>query len=469
MINYSTEFPIDDKNSVADVLSLACEWITGSPHTKIPEGALGELPIDTEIQVTVDDESVTIGAASTDGFEIGGVRYVRIEEKSLEWTTSIVTVKTPHQHLLSVQLSCEALTTAARLPAPKKPYVIRQVLSELGGGMDGSIPVTDKPFFLGENEADVAAQLISGVAGNRLPIVYVSANYDGSHIVDPMQLAKWVSGMAHVIVEPSRAFSVNLKGISASRNAYGGNVGVYWPESEARKSYYLDAKHTTGDIIQTDIANDIRIAISNRRQKTNCNWLHLKEVISRSQYDKLKATGSTELTQFVEAFDSDQKAKEERINEAEQEIARLTAELRKYSAGSQSSSSGLIAAGEEQDLYQGEIRDIVIQALQDSLRNSRDDSRRRHVIQDLLQHNQESGTAAAFGEEIKSIFKSYADMDAKTRTALAKLGFDVSEDGKHYKAVFQGDGRYTFSISKTSSDHRAGKNLASDINNKLFY
>lgn len=468
MINYSTEFPIDDKTTVTDVLSLACEWITGSPHTKIPESALGELPIDTEIHITVDDESVTIGAAKTDAFEIGGVRYVRIEDKSLEWITSIVTVKTPLHHLLSVQVSCEALTTAARLPTPKKPYVIRQVLSELGGGMDGSIPVADKPFYLGENEADVAAKLISGVAGNRLPIVYVSANYDGSHIVNPTQLAKWVSGMAHVVVEPSRAFSVNLKSLSASRNAYGGNVGVYWPESEARKSYYLDTKHNTGDIIQTDIANDIRIAISNRRQKTNCNWLHLNEVISRCRYDKLKASGSTELNAFVEAFDSDQRAKEDRINEAEQEIGRLTAELRKYGAGNQSSSSGLIASGKEQDLYQGEIKDIVILALQDSLRNSRDDSRRRHVIQDLLQHNELTGTAVTFEEEIKSIFKSYVDMDAKTRTALARLGFDVSEEGKHYKAVFQGDGRYTFSISKTSSDHRAGRNMASDINNKLF-
>jgi len=194
----------------------------------------------------------------------------------------------------------------------------------------------------------------------------------------------------------------------------------------------------------------------------------LKEVISRCRYDKLKAAGSTELNAFAEAFDFDQKAKEERINEAEQEIGRLTAELRKYGTGNQSSSGGLIAAGDEQDLYQGEIRDIVILALQDSLRNSRDDSRRQHVIRDLLQHNQVTGTAATFEEEIKSIFKSYVDMDAKTRTVLAKLGFDVSEDGKHYKAVFQGDGRYTFAISKTSSDHRAGKNMASDINNKLF-
>ena len=37
MSSFSTEFPINTKNTVADVLRLACEWITGSPHTKITE------------------------------------------------------------------------------------------------------------------------------------------------------------------------------------------------------------------------------------------------------------------------------------------------------------------------------------------------------------------------------------------------------------------------------------------------
>lgn len=44
----------------------------------------------------------------------------------------------------------------------------------------------------------------------------------------------------------------------------------------------------------------------------------------------------------------------------------------------------------------------------------------------------------------------------------------VDEAGKHWKAVYQEDDRYTFTISKTSSDHRAGKNLASTILKKLF-
>jgi hypothetical protein len=79
-----------------------------------------------------------------------------------------------------------------------------------------------------------------------------------------------------------------------------------------------------------------------------------------------------------------------------------------------------------------------------------------------------SGARQALEEEIKTLFKTYQGMDTKTRNALARMGFDLTEEGKHYKAVFQGDGRYTFSLSKSSSDHRAGKNLASDMNNTLF-
>lgn len=468
MINYSTEFPIDDKNSVSDVLFLACKWITGSRYTNIPKSAFKTLPVDSESSLVVDDEAVTIGAARGDGFDIGGIRYMRIEDKSLEWAVSIITVKTSSQHLLSIQVSCEALNTAARLPAPKKPVFISQALAELGGGMDGSIPVVGKPFDLTESEVQIATQLISGMGGNRLPIIYVSANYDGSHIVNPIQLAGVVSGMAHVFVEPSREFSVKLKDMTRARNAYGGTVGVYWPESDARKSYYLDSSNNTAELIQNEIAKDIRIALSNRRQRTNCNWLHLKEVISRRHYEKLKAEGSTELNAFVEAFDSDQRAKEERIIEAEQEIARLNAELRKYNASSRASANGLLTPGEEQDLFDGEISDIVINALQSSLKSAHEDSRRQHVISDLLDHNKPTGATVAAEAEIKSIFKGYGDMDSKTRMALVKLGFDISDDGKHYKAVFQGDGRYTFSISKTASDHRTGLNITSDINKNLF-
>jgi hypothetical protein len=48
------------------------------------------------------------------------------------------------------------------------------------------------------------------------------------------------------------------------------------------------------------------------------------------------------------------------------------------------------------------------------------------------------------------------------------MGFAISDEGKHYKLVFQGDDRYSFSLAKSGSDHRGGLNAASDISRLLF-
>ncbi len=465
--NFSTEFPIDPAKSVSDVVRLACDWVSGSPHSKILKSDLDELPSDAEKTVSAASEQVTTAIANGQDTDIGGLRYLRTEG-GLEWTTAIVALKTKERHLLSIQVSCEALNTAVRLPPPKKPYFIRQALSRLGGGMDGEIPVTDRPFRLAENEAGIAAALISGLAKNKLPIVYVSAGFDGSLLVNPEELAQYVSGMAHVVVEPSRPFSYQVKTLTNSRNAFGGTVGVYWPESDARKSYFIDATMPNQRAIQLEIAKDIRLALANRRLRSTCTWAHLKETISRKRFELLRSQGSTALQEYIDAFDAEQAAKDGKLIEAEQEISRLHAEIRRLASASHSSAEGLIAPGKEQDLYAEEIRDIIISALQESLRMARENSRRQHVLVDLLASNQPSRNGAKLEDEIKSLFKTYRDMDAPTRSALLRLGFDISEDGKHYKVIFQGDGRYTFTLPKTSSDHRAGKNIASDITNALL-
>lgn len=194
----------------------------------------------------------------------------------------------------------------------------------------------------------------------------------------------------------------------------------------------------------------------------------MKETISRKKYELLKSQGSTALDEYVAAFDAEQAAKDGKLIEAEQEISRLHAEIRRLESANQSSATGVVVSGKEQDLYPNEIRDIVVAALQEALRSAHENSRREHVLNDLLVANTLSGQGEKLENEIKSLFKTYRDMDTRTRSALERLGFVITEDGKHYKMVFQGDGRYTFALAKTSSDHRAGKNIASDINNTLL-
>jgi hypothetical protein len=53
---------------------------------------------------------------------------------------------------------------------------------------------------------------------------------------------------------------------------------------------------------------------------------------------------------------------------------------------------------------------------------------------------------------------------------LAKLravGFEVVSEANHYKLKFRGSEKYWFTLFKTPSDGRAGKNLVSDITKTL--
>lgn len=468
MANFTAEFPIDPKWSVADVARLACRWITGSPHTAFARDALDKYPHNGELTFRANMEQVVLAHSTTASGEIGGLRYERTED-GLAWTTVIVSLKTDEQHLLRIEVVCEALATQVRLPPPKKPYFIKQALTELGGGNDGDIPVTDRPFKLSAGEESVAASLILGTARNSLPIVYVSAGFESHHLVDPEELARYVGGLAHVVVEPSRSFSYEVKRLTKSRNVYGGTVGVYWPNSERRKSYFAEEGERAPRALAVDIAKDVRMALSNRRHSSNCTWAHLKEAVAKNTYEQLKLAGSNEVEKFISAFDDEIAAKEQVIKEREHENDRLKAELRRLRSLEQNSEAGLVKRGHELDLYESEVRDIILSALKDaSDRVAQPGSRRDHVLRDLLAANELGGQAEKMREELKVLLREYRSMDGRTKSALTRLGFDLSDDGKHWKTVFQGDARYTFIFPKTGSDFRGGLNLVSDINNKLF-
>ena len=48
------------------------------------------------------------------------------------------------------------------------------------------------------------------------------------------------------------------------------------------------------------------------------------------------------------------------------------------------------------------------------------------------------------------------------------MGFRISNGGKHYKLVYQGDDRYTYTLPSSGSDHRGGLNAANDIGRLMF-
>jgi hypothetical protein len=134
----------------------------------------------------------------------------------------------------------------------------------------------------------------------------------------------------------------------------------------------------------------------------------------------------------------------------------------------QTTMNAIVLQTSEPDLYPREKYDLLLEILNYAQSYVHENSRRAHILSDLLEQNRKSGERDAIAEELKNLLSGYTRMSSGTEKALKRLGFEISEDGKHYKAVFCGDRRYTVSLAKTGSDRRGGDNALSEIRNRFL-
>lgn len=120
------------------------------------------------------------------------------------------------------------------------------------------------------------------------------------------------------------------------------------------------------------------------------------------------------------------------------------------------------------DLYQGERKDILLDVLSATLNNIPKDSRRYDIISGIVNRNSQMGQKDSLVGEIKQLLSQYREMDSAIKSSLERMGFRILSDGKHHKLIFRNDDRYIVILPKTSSDHRAGRNIVSKIKKLLF-
>ncbi len=469
MISFATEFPLRSDRGAEEFLRTVEAWLLGSPHTLLKLDDLAGLHDGTPL-FSVHKRTERLDRLQVRGTdaEALGLRYTRLDD-DLEWVTTAVFSGTHHDSWVRIQVQCESRQPAARLPPAKKPILVQKLLEQLGGASDGTLPVSTRPRNLDHTEIGFAARLILGDSWCRLPIVYVSADSRGHHIVDCDRLAFALAGMAHVVVEPNRPFSLRLKLEVASANVYGGAVGVYWPEGGGRRSFFLGRQFDSAEEVERAVVDEVRQALTNRQALLRCTWASIQEAASRQTILELRASGSQEIEKYIETFDQELSAKNQQIADAEREVTRLRTELRIYEARLATSSGALLNDGPEQDLFPNEVFNIVRDAVESAQSQVSRDSRRQHVLTGILEANPlREDIAEEKREALKNCLRGTSTVDAKVRRGLEDIGFDISPDGKHFKIVFQGDDRYTFTLAKSGSDHRGGLNAASDIGRLLF-
>ena len=470
MLLWATEIPVRAERAVADLFDVGRRWIMGSPHTRFTDATFPVMPASgNEIAATVGGDSVTLALGRTGTTDVAGLRYVQSARDGLVWATELVGARDVDRFLISVRVSCEASSSGMVLPSPKKPIIVRLLLEQLGGGSDGDLEATDRPLFLEQADMGLAARAIRGELGNALPIVYVSASDRHTHLVSPAHAAYEWSGLAHVLVEPNRAFSFRLRFEAGGQNAYGGAIGIYWPDGIGRRVLLPSYRLATPEQATREVSEELRAALSHKRPARACTWEYLQEVVDQARYARLKEAGSKGLNDYIAEFDGEIRAKNAELARAEAEILRLKADVRRLEAiAYDDEAGGLLSRGAERDFFQGERLGIVLDAIRIGRTRLDDDSRPAHILDDILANNQTSGVSESLRQEIRELLKDFRSMSPRTRTQLEALGFEVSEDGPHIKLVFLDDPRYTFVAPKTGGDHRGGRNLVSVITGKLF-
>lgn len=467
MLSFATEFPVSSRQGLPEFRAATLEWLLGSPHSRLSESTLEELGNQDSCSVVKDNERVDWLCSEGPNHRMAGARYAKIEN-GLEWTSTVTYLREDSRAWIGIRVSCESQHPSARLPVAKKPVLVRTLLSKFHGAEDGHLTVHSGPILLDNADIDVAARCLSASSTCRLPVVYVSSTFQGDHNVNFTELASRLSGMAHVVVEPNRAFSARLRMEVNAQNVYGGTIGVYWPDGGGRRSFFIGPQFDSREELADAVFEEVRRALTNRRPLARLTWAAVQEQVSRRALVRLKEQGASAVDDYAGEFDKELAAKDEQLGDAEREIVRLQAELRRFEAQSPLGSGVTLEAGGEQDFYEGEISGVVRGALSEALGRQVEGGRRHHILSAVLERIPASSMAAEKREEIKALLRGYRSMDAKTRAGLVQIGFEIQNDGKHYKLIYQGDERYAFVLPKSGSDHRGGLNAASEISRRLF-
>lgn len=466
MLVFSTRLPLKEEITSENCLQLFKEWVEQSPHYPISE-------INYDVRSYEDFEcgngkiSFSIRHFENNQIKLSACRLENHDSGAV-WINDCIYVVEQGVKSLLIQLNCNRTDFSTQLPPVHKPYIVRKFIENDFCKNDADIPVTDTPLDADGTFYDICVEIMRGTYSYSMPAVYISCDYWGNHVISPQYLARQLSGVAHVFVERSHETALRLRDATDGNNAYTGYIGVYFPGTKFCQrhglEYYSDYREMTREIISS-----VWSALVNRLDSAIYNWNQIMALQSRQkmlEWQDISAQDKEQLSMYMDTFDQENASLRMKIDELNQQVYALRSQLDALRATlrGDSEDSCFYKAGKEASLYISEKEDLLFSILSQTQNKYPQSSRGYTIIQSLLEANPRHGECENIISEIRSIFNNGGKLTKVMKARLKTLGFSIEEDGTHYKLVFH-DSRYMFSVSKTPSDHREGKNLVSDICN----
>jgi len=400
---------------------------------------------------------------------ICAIHFSSTDNRSIKWTTDFV-LDTANS-ILAFQLYRDAPADIDFVhPAFSLPFLIRKIISAGYCGLDNGIQVQDKPILIHDEDADWVAAVILHRTEYNLPIVYVSCETDGYCAINPYILAEKLNGVAHVLFETTRSVSYKLREKTNGANPYAGAIEIFYPRGSRK---YLPSQLAGIPSRQVyTIVNSVFGHLVQLRVEDRFSWSQLQSNKLRKQLSITLLKNEQETKEYSEL----EKTYEEILAEKDSQIKRLTDQLCSANNTIEQLETQLtsverlpvLVVGDESDLYPYEQQSILLEILEKELHSAKNGSRKAHILAALISANKCENTVAEKRKRIKDCLHGYCKMTPSISKELQNIGFSLSDDGKHIKMVFGEDSRYTGTLSKTGSDHRAGDNTAHDLIRLIF-
>lgn len=483
MLLFSTILDLQDHVTPDDFIRLVLEWNAGS---KYAHNRVTGIDWHGEHNVRYGEAGLWMEFVEHPEQGILAVRHEKITRDGVTWDSDFV--MNYCEKRIAIQLDRTYSEDALVIDgAFSTPHFITLLIENGFIRDDADLPVLRTPIYVTDEYFDLCQRAFADDSPYKLPVVFVSKTAQNKDPLSVSWLASRLKGAAHVLVEQSIDQCAGIRRLGGKSDVPFGAVRIFYPSGTVkRKNYYY--RSATGDerirlekvirsVIQYSISqridrlytwNGVTGFLLNEQLKSQIES-RMKAETEKQKAETEKQKAEDEVEKVYEAFDEDLQSLQEKVAELTKANEALQYEnqgLRaKYAAAD---ATPVLFLGDEEDFYQGEIRDMILGTLNEALSATEKATRKADVLEDILENNTYYHLSEERKQRVKALFKGYKNLTGAMRQELMSLGFEVTEAGKHYKITYRGDQRYMVTVGKTPSDNRSGSNNAALISKVML-
>lgn len=403
---YSAIFPVKESLSQDDLINLVIEWNQGSPHNKI-----SNLNWDGKKRnIKFEDGNLSLAIEEIRTYNTIAIRFHQFDENNIIWNTDIVV--NFNTHIFSIKIDRETTAdTIGFIPQFKTPILVNMLLDRDFIGMDNDLEISAKEIPIKKDNYKVIENIICRNTVYSMPVIYVTKSW-GRYPLRVHTLAYRLRGVAHVLIEEDADVCKFLKDSCRGMNSHHGSIGIYYPGSSAPYKIITPRRYEGQEETLIDrIVNMVCRYMNQQARDKMMTWEGVQNELLKLRYvsaTEKKAKAENEVSEVYENFSDELEEKERTIEELNNRVMALQAENQGLRAKyEQVSEIPLIYYGEEDELYEGEIKDHILETLQKQMQQVKKGTRKEIILQDILESNELTGALEEKRAEIKRILKGY--------------------------------------------------------------